>query len=84
MNMYELAEKAKMGLEQLTGLKASSVIGFTQDEGNWMVTLEMVEKKSIPDSMDILGAYEVKMDPEGNVLDFMRTKLRKRGDLVEV
>ena len=84
-DMIELAEKAKTRLERVTGLKASSVTGVAQEEGgHWMVTLEMLEKKSIPDAMDILGAYEVKMDEEGNVLDFARTRLRRRGDTVEV
>ncbi len=83
-DMIELAEKAKTRLERVTGLKASSVTGVAQEEGgHWMVTLELVEKKSIPDSMDILGTYEVKMDEESNVLDFARTRLRRRGDTVD-
>lgn len=84
-DMIELAEKAKARLERVTGLKASSVIWVAQEEGgHWMVTLELLEKKSIPDSMDILGTYEVKMNEAGDVLDFARTRLRKRGDTVEV
>lgn len=84
VDMFELAQKAKGRVEQVTGLKASSVTGVAQDEeGHWVVTLEMLEKKSIPDSMDILGTYEVKMDGEGKVLDFARTRLRRRGDTVE-
>ena len=83
-DMIELAEKAKARLERVTGLKASSVTGVAQEEGgHWMVTLEMLEKKSIPDSMDILGTYEVKIDEESNVLDFARTRLRRRGDTVD-
>ena len=83
-DMIELAEKAKARLERVTGLKASSVTGVAQEEGgHWMVTLELVEKKSIPDSMDILGTYEVKIDEESNVLDFARTRLRRRGDTVD-
>ena len=84
MDMLELAQKAKTRVEQVTGLKASSVIGVAKEEGQWVIALEMLEKKSIPDSMDILGTYEVKMDGEGNVLDFARTRLRRRGDTVEV
>ena len=83
MDIIELSKKAKQELESLTGLKAASVIGAAQEEGQWVVTVEMVEKKSIPDSMDILGAYDIKMSAEGEVLDFARTKLRKRGDTVE-
>ena len=84
VDMRELAQKAKTGVEQVTGLKASSVTGVARDdEGNWVVTLEMLEKKSIPDSMDILGVYEVKMDAGRGIIDFARTRLRKRGDTSE-
>ncbi len=82
-DMMKLAANAKIGLERVTGLRGSSVIGLTPEEGHWTVTVEMLEKKSIPDAMDILGVYEVKMSEEGNVLDFARTRLRKRGDTSE-
>lgn len=83
MDMLQLASNAKVRLEEVTGLKVSSVTGIAQEEEHWVVTLEMLEKKSIPDSMDILGIYEVKMDTQGSVFDFARTRLRKRGDTTE-
>ena len=84
VDMMQLAQKAKTRVEQVTGLKASGVTGMAHDdEGNWVVTLELLEKKSIPDAMDILGIYEVKMNAEGGILDFARTRLRKRGDTSE-
>jgi hypothetical protein len=40
----------------------------------------MIEKKSIPDSMDVLACYEVSLDGSGNIRDFSRVRLRRRGD----
>jgi len=42
--------------------------------------MEVIEKHSLPDGMDILAAYETKLDPDGNMLEFKRLKLRKRID----
>lgn len=68
-------------LSQLTGLKPSSVVGVLRDgEVGWTVGVEMVEKKSIPESMDVLALYEVKVSNEGELLGFTRTRLRKRMD----
>lgn len=78
-----IANKAKEELSVVTGLKSSSVIGVEKDSEDWRVTLEMVEKNSIPDSMDILGIYEVHLDSEGCLKSFNRTSLRKRGNLSE-
>ena len=42
-----------------------------------------LERKAIPDTMDVLGLYEVRLDSEGTLLGFERKKLRKRGETQE-
>jgi len=83
MKTSEVAEVAQKELAKLTKLEPSGVRGVSKDEEGWHVTVEMVEKKSIPDGMDLLALYEVILDEEGNVLKFERGKLRKRGDTGE-
>ena len=75
-----LIEKARGELCKLTGLKASSIIGIVNGDNEWRISIEMVEKESIPDQMDILATYEVSIDEEGNLLGFERKSMRKRGD----
>lgn len=75
-----ITNQAKMELVGLTNLAPSTVMGVTKDGEEWVVTIEMLEKKSIPDSMDILGVYEVRLNNSGEVLNFNRISLRKRGD----
>jgi hypothetical protein len=64
----------------LIHLQSSGVVGVSRTEDGWVVTIEMLEKRSIPDSMDVLGCYEVKLNNDGNIQDFTRVRLRKRGD----
>jgi len=73
-----LIERAREELSRLTGLKASSTVGAHKDEKGWHISVEMVEKQSIPDQMDILALYKVLLDEEGNLLDFERKVMRKR------
>ena len=73
-----LIEKAREELSKLTGLKPSSTVGASKDEKGWHITVEMVEKQSIPDQMDILALYEALLDEEGNLLGFERKSMRKR------
>ena len=82
MRMNKVIEKAKEGLSELTTLKLSTVIGASEDEesGGWKVMVELVEKTSIPDSMDLLGTYEVLLDEGGEIAGFERRGMRKRGD----
>ena len=73
--------------ENLTGslnkLPVNAVIGLAKREEGWVVSLETVERKAIPDTMDVLGLYEVRLDSEGTLLGFERKKLRKRGETQE-
>lgn len=78
-----LIEKARKELSSLTGLKTSSTVGATKDEKGWHISVEMLEKKSIPDQMDILALYEALLDEEGNLLGFERKSMRKRMETEE-
>mgnify|MGYP001143362517 CR=1 FL=1 len=86
MNINEVIEKAKEEIGELTSLKVNTVVGASKDEekGGWKVTVEMVEKESIPDSMDLLGTYEVLLNEEGGIIEFERKGLRKRGDTEKI
>ncbi|KPJ62469.1 MAG: hypothetical protein AMS15_03760 [Planctomycetes bacterium DG_23] len=82
ISIPKLVEKARGDLASLTGLELGSTLATVKDQKGWRVKVEMVEKKSLPDSMDILATYEVLMDDEGNVLEFRRAGMRKRIDTV--
>ena len=77
----ELVERAREELSKLTGLELSSTLGAVKDGNGWRVSVELIEKHSIPDALDILATYEVTMDDDGNVLGFNRKGMRKRVDV---
>ena len=79
-SIQDLVNKAREELSKVTGLELSTTIGAVKEEKGWKVTLEMVEKHSIPDQMDILAVYDVILDNDGNVIEFNRVRLRKRAD----
>ena len=81
LSMTEVIKKARTELYDLTGLEISSTLSAVKEGEEWLVDIEVVEKHSIPDSMDILATYEVRLDSDGNMLEFKRTKMRKRIDI---
>ena len=78
--VQELIEAAREELSKATGLELSTTLGASKDERGWRITMEMVEKHSIPDQMDILATYDVIVDDNGKLIEFNRTNLRKRVD----
>jgi hypothetical protein len=83
MTTTELTRHAQAGFTNLSNLPVNAVIGLAKREDVWVVSLEAVERKAIPDSMDVLGIYEIRMDSKGILLGFERMKLRKRGETKE-
>ena len=83
MNADEIIKKAQDEFAKLSKLPVNTVMGLSKAEGEWVVSLEAVERKAIPDTMDVLGLYELRLDSEGNLLGFERKKLRKRGETEE-
>lgn len=79
-NIPDLIKKAREELAKATGLELSTTLGAVREEKGWKVTIEMVEKHSIPDQMDILAVYDVILDGDGDMLSFNRVGLRKRVD----
>ncbi len=84
MNLTEAITKAKECLPELTDRKFNSVTGISNVDGEWKITLELIERKGIPDTSDILGIYELSLGNEGELISFNRSKLRRRGDAEEV
>ena len=83
MNADEVTNKAQEEFAKLSKLPINAVIGLSKTEEGWVVSLEAVERKAIPDTMDVLGLYEIRLDSEGNLQSFARKKLRKRGETEE-
>lgn len=78
MTPKDVSEKAKRELVALTGFKSPAVIGVAREGKDWKVTVEIVEKNSIPAGFDVLGIYAVKMDAGGELLGYERERMRKR------
>ncbi len=79
MNANEIGQRAQEQFHKLSQLPISTCTGLSRTDKCWVVTLEAVERKAIPETMDVMGLYEVSLDGEGNLVGFERKRLRKRG-----
>lgn len=82
MTPKEISEKAKDELAALTGFKSPTVIGIAREGKDWKITVEVVEKNSIPEGFDVLGIYAVKLSAAGQLLEYKREGMRKRMETV--
>lgn len=84
MELREVVDRAKEVLHGVMALECSSVSGASKTEDGWRVTIELIERKAIPDTQDLLGVYEVTLDEKGHMTGYVRKRIRRRMDLEEV
>ncbi len=72
MRASEIGGVAKEELQALTGLKAETVSSIQKQGDHWDVTVDMIEMHVTPNSRDVLGIYDVQIDPDGNILGYRR------------
>jgi hypothetical protein len=80
LTITQVIDRASQALAMLK-LRVSTITSVSPDEGGWRVTAELVERRGVPDTNDLLGLYELRLDESGNVVRYERTHMRRRADL---
>jgi hypothetical protein len=78
----EVGDKALNQIEYLLKKKSQGVVGISREGEYWNVQIEVLERRAVPDIMDILGIYEMKLDMDLNIMEYRRVGLRHRGDMI--
>jgi hypothetical protein len=74
MNTVEAIRVAREQIAALTGLSIDTVSRFARDAEGWSIDMELIEMKRIPNSSDVLATYQLRLDPEGNLISYLRTQ----------
>lgn len=72
-NAFHAAMAARTQLEEITRLKVDSVSAVSRNEEGWEVIANVVELSRIPHSTDVISAFTVFLDDEGNLDSYNRT-----------
>lgn len=83
MTLKEVIQIAKGEVQELFSFPLSNVTGACKTDDGWEVTVELLERKCIPDGQDLFGVYEIKLDHEGALASYERKRVRRRMDLEE-
>jgi hypothetical protein len=78
MRARELVREAKEQVAELTGLNVEGATSLDRRNGDgddgWTVTVVALELARTPNTMDVLGAYEVSLSDDGDLLGFKRLR----------
>ncbi len=67
--------------EDVIGDTLDGITSVNRDDEDWLVAVEVIERKGVPDTQDILGRYEIRLDEELSVTGYERTHRYRRDDM---
>ena len=80
----QIARHAREQMQELTGHPVEGVLGVRKaDGGGWEVTVQVLELARVPNSTDVLGAYELSLDKSGEVQEYRRARRYYRNQVEE-
>jgi hypothetical protein len=71
--------RAREQLAEVTGRTPEAVLGLEKRDDGWLVTVEVLELARIPNSTDVLAAYEAHLSSDGDLLEYTRKERYHRG-----
>jgi hypothetical protein len=84
MSAADAVRRVRQELPGLLGRPVESVLGVARDdEQGWEVTVAVVELARIPHTTDIIGAYRVNLDDDGELIGYGRRRRYHRSQADE-
>lgn len=85
LSAREAVERVREDFPALLGRPIESVLGVERDgeDDSWRVMVQVVELERIPRSTDVLGAYVVTLDGDGELIGYGRRRRYNRSQADE-
>jgi hypothetical protein len=80
LSAKDAIQRVRQDLPALLGHPVESVLGVERnDDDLWQVTVQVLELARVPNSTDVLGAYHVTLDRDGELDGYQRRRRYTRG-----
>ncbi|MCQ8902527.1 MAG: gas vesicle protein [Methanothrix sp.] len=82
--LRDMLRIARTAAEELLDKRFESISSISRTDDGWIVNVEVLERRAIPDTQDIIGRYEMCFDDAGEITGYRRMELRHRGSLERI
>jgi len=70
----DVSRAALVEVAHLTGKDAEKVVALRRDGDEWVLDVEVVDLRRVPDSTDFMATYRVHLDDAGDVVRLHRVR----------
>jgi hypothetical protein len=80
IGIIEIRDRVRDKTPELIGRELDGIIEIQSDNDGWNAIVEIIERRSIPDTQDILGRYEIQLDGAGTIRGYRRLSRYRRDE----
>lgn len=81
MEIIEVQKKVMPEIKELLKKDVESIASIEKSGDGWVVQCHILEKKSVPETYDLLKVFEFKLDKNAKITEFKQIKKIRRGDI---
>jgi hypothetical protein len=79
-SIYEITDLALIIAKKCISKNPETVVDIKEENEEWSVTVEVLERKAVPDTQDLLGRYVIRLDKNGELIGWTQQMIRRRCD----
>ena len=81
MDVLEIQKKALSEIKEALKKEPESILSIEKTKEGWTIQCDVLEKKSVPETFDLLKVFEFRLDGSGKITGFKQLHKVRRGDL---
>ena len=81
-SIYKVTDNALAIAKKYISKNPETIVDVKETNEDWKVTVEVLERKAIPDTQDILGRYQIRLTKDGELIGWTQKMIRKRCDRI--
>ena len=80
VGIVEVRDHVRQSASDLIGRPLDGIVEIERTDDGWRALTEIIERRSVPDTQDILGRYALDLDDSGRIIGYRRLERYRRGD----
>ena len=81
MDITEIQKKIIPEIKEILGKEPESISLIEKTDKGWKIHCDVLEKKSVPETYDLLKIFEFRVDDQIKITGFNQLRKVRRGDL---
>lgn len=81
MNVTEIQKKTMPEITEILKKEPESISSIEKTKDGWIIQCDVLERKSVPDTFDLLKIFEFRLDNNAKITGFKEIRKKRRGDI---